>query len=217
MPRAKRYYVPGGVWHLTHRCHNRDYLLKFQFDRARWRYWLFEARKRYGLTVLNYVATSNHVHLLVLDRKPGSIARSMQLISGRVAQEFNQRKARKGAFWEDRYFATAVSTDHHLIRCLVYIDLNMVRAGVARHPAEWRDGGYLEIQSPPMRYRIIDVAALCRLTGFTTAQTLRRHHRKWVLDALRSGKLEREPRWTEAVAVGPDSFTARFSLKKSAS
>ncbi|MEJ8566932.1 transposase [Elongatibacter sediminis] len=210
MPRAKPSYLSGGAWHLTHRCHNPDYLLKFQRDRTRWRHWLFEARKRYGLTVLNYMVTSNHVHLLVQDRRLGAIARSMRLISGRVAQEFNQRKARKGAFWEDRYFATAVSTDHHLVRCLVYIDLNMVRAGVVQRPEQWRDSGYREIQTPPKRYRIIDVGALCRLTGFTTADTLRRHHRRWVMEALRSETLEREPKWTEDVAVGPDSFKARF-------
>jgi putative transposase len=28
---------------------------------------LFEARKRYGLKVLNYIVTSNHIHLLVVD------------------------------------------------------------------------------------------------------------------------------------------------------
>ena len=33
------------------------------------------------------------------------------------------------AFWEDRYHATAVQDGDHLIRCLVYIDLNMVRTG----------------------------------------------------------------------------------------
>ena len=32
-------------------------------DRLRWRYWLFETRKRYGLYVLNniYIVTSNHI------------------------------------------------------------------------------------------------------------------------------------------------------------
>jgi hypothetical protein len=43
----------------------------------------------------------------------------------------NQRKKRKGAFWEDRYHATAVESNEHLIQrlvYLVYIDLNMVRA-----------------------------------------------------------------------------------------
>lgn len=33
--------------------------------------WLFEAKKRYGLCLLNYVATSNHVHLRVLDGRSG--------------------------------------------------------------------------------------------------------------------------------------------------
>ena len=29
MSRAKRHYVPGHVWHITHRCHKRTFLLKF--------------------------------------------------------------------------------------------------------------------------------------------------------------------------------------------
>jgi hypothetical protein len=36
----------------------------------------------------------------------------------------------------------------HFLRCLVYIDLNMVRAGVVNHPSKWDFGGYNEIQSP---------------------------------------------------------------------
>jgi len=103
------------VWHLTHRCHNRDFLLKFRRDRIRWWYWLVQARKRYGLSVLNCIVTCNHVHLLVRDCVQGAISKSLQLIAGRVAQKYKQRKSRRGAFWEDRYFATAVSTDHHLI------------------------------------------------------------------------------------------------------
>jgi hypothetical protein len=52
----------------------------------------------------------------------------MQLIAGRTAQEYNQRKNRKGAFWEDRYHATAIETDARSYRqpcpigpCLIYL------------------------------------------------------------------------------------------------
>ena len=83
-------------------------LLRFVKVRKRWCKWLFEAKKRYGLCILNFVATSDHSHLLVSDTGHQVIARSMQLVAGRTAQEFNQRKGRKGAFWEDRYHATAV-------------------------------------------------------------------------------------------------------------
>ena len=84
MPRANRHFIPDQIWHLTHRCHRREFLLKFSRDRRRWRHWLFQARKRFGLCVLDYIATSNHVHLLVKDRGRGEIARSMQLIASRT-------------------------------------------------------------------------------------------------------------------------------------
>ncbi len=43
------------------------------------------------------------------------IPRSMQLVAGRTGQEYNQRKRRKGAFWEDRYHAVAIESGQHLI------------------------------------------------------------------------------------------------------
>lgn len=52
MPRANRFFLQGHVWHITHRCHQRQFLFRFSRDRARWLYWLFQARKRYQLCVL---------------------------------------------------------------------------------------------------------------------------------------------------------------------
>jgi putative transposase len=99
MPRANRYFIPGYVWHITHRCHKKEFLLKFSKDRECWLHWLFEAKKRYGLCILNYVVTSNHIHLLVKDTGDNVISQSMQLIAGRTAQEYNIRKERKCAYW----------------------------------------------------------------------------------------------------------------------
>ena len=97
LARAQRHYIPGQIWHITHRCHKREFLLKFSKDRRRWVQWLYEAKKRYGLMILNYTVTSNHVHLLVVgDHKRETIPNSIKLIAGRTGQEFNQRKNRKG-------------------------------------------------------------------------------------------------------------------------
>ena len=54
--------------------------------------WLLEAKKRYGLCVLNDIVTSNHIHLLVQDTNENVIPQLMQLIAGRCAQWYNQRK-----------------------------------------------------------------------------------------------------------------------------
>jgi REP element-mobilizing transposase RayT len=210
MARANRHYIPDCVWHITHRCHKQEFLLKFKKDRQRWLWWLFEAKKRFGLKILNYVVTSNHIHLLVLDSGKEVISKSIQLIAGRSAQEFNQRKKRKGAFWEDRYHATAIQTDQHLMRCFVYIDLNMVRAGVVKHPAEWTCGGYNEIQNPRERYSLIDQKVLLNIFGTIDSDQLQENHRHCVEKSVKS---QREPNWTESVAVGSKDFVAETKSK----
>ncbi|SDL30194.1 putative transposase [Geoalkalibacter ferrihydriticus] len=206
MPRACRYFLPGHVWHITHRCHKKEFLLKFARDRRAWVRWLFEAKKRYGLCILNYVATSNHVHLLVQDGGRGEIAQSMQLVAGRVAQEFNQRKSRKGAFWEDRYHATAVSTDHHLARCLTYIDLNMVRAGVVKDPVLWSESGYAEIMNGRQRYQLVDHRTLAALLDLSTLGDVRLARQSWIKKSLEQKMLTRDTCWTEGLAVGSAEF-----------
>jgi len=206
MARANRHHIPGQVWHITHRCHKKEFLLKFARDRRRWYHWLFEAKKRFGIRVLNYVVTSNHIHLLVQDSEQEVIPGSIQLIAGRTGQEFNRRKVRKGAFWEDRYHATAVERGDHLIRCLVYIDLNMVRAGVVKHPAEWELNGYNEIQNPPARYGVIDHLSLRQLCGYSDAAEFAQQHRGWVHEAIVEKRLNRESCWTESIAVGSRGF-----------
>ena len=207
MPRASRHHIPGYIWHITHRCHKKEFLLKFVRDRQRWMDWLFEAKKRYGLAILNYMVTSNHVHLLVSDDGDReTIPKSIQLIAGRTGQEYNQRKRRKGAFWEDRYHATAVEREYHMGQCMVYIDTNMVRSGVVKHPKEWTFCGYHEIQNPRKRYGRIDYQRLLALFQMRNLKELQESIQYWVQDAIESRNYGRDRKWTESIAVGSKEF-----------
>jgi putative transposase len=210
MARAKRHFIPGYIWHITHRCHKREFLLKFSKDRHRYLQWLYQAKKRYGLTILNYMVTSNHVHLLVFDTgKRDVIPKSMQLVAGRTGQEYNQRKNRKGAYWEDRYHATAVESGDHLFRCIGYIDANMVRAGVVGHPSMWAFSGYNEIQAPRRKNILIDYERLQGLFGAGSYDQLRSSHRGWIEEYLGNGSKTRQDVWTDSIAVGSKSFIVK--------
>jgi putative transposase len=104
---------------------------------------------------------SNHIHLLVIDEgKSHVIPNSMGLAESRVAQEYNQRKRRAGAFWGDRYHATAIESGSHLLRCLRYIDLNSVRAGIVEHPSDWPFCGYFEIKENKQKNRLINLPSI---------------------------------------------------------
>lgn len=213
MARAQRHYLPGYIWHITHRCHKKEFLLKFAKDRKRYLQWLYRARKRHGLKILNYMVTSNHIHLLVAgERKRDVIPKSMQLIAGRTGQEFNQRKGRKGAFWEDRYHATAIEDGDHFFRCCAYIDLNMVRAGVVDHPSKWPFCGYNEIQKPRRKNVLIDYNKFMEVLGTDVYDRAKRDHQGWAAEFL-GNENSRDDKWTQSIAVGSREFVTTVKSK----
>ena len=110
------------------------------------------------------------------------------------------------AYWEDRYHATAIESGEHLLRCLVYIDMNMIRAGVVAHPSQWAHSGYHEIQSPPLRYALVNQQKLIALSGAVDGGHLRVMHRKWVDQAIADDKHARDSSWSHTVAVGSPGF-----------
>ena len=89
---------------------------------------------------------------------------------------------------------------------MVYIDLNMVRAGVVTHPSEWPFSGYNEIQNPRQRYSLIDHGSLRDLLDIKSMEELKRSYREWVEESLVRQGGKRESRWTESIAVGSKAF-----------
>ena len=135
----------------------------------------------------------NHIHLLVYDKgKVNVIPKSVQLAASRTGQEYNERKGRRGAFWGDRYNATALESDSHFLRCMTYIDLNMVRAGVVNHPKDWPHCGYNEIVGYRQRYKIIDRARLIELLNLNTQDELRAVYESSIAAAIELKNLKRE-------------------------
>ncbi len=127
-------------------------------------------------------------------------------MAGRTGQEYNQRKDRKGAFWEDRYHATAIESGEHLLRCIVYIDLNMVRAGIVDHPSQWPFCGYNEIQEPRRKNVLINYEKLRELAGAESYDLLKRYRQGWVEKYLGNGNNIRDDKWTKGIAVGSKGF-----------
>jgi putative transposase len=130
----------------------------------------------------------------------------MQYIAGRTAQDYNCRKKRKGAFWEDRYHATAIESGQHLIRCMTYIDMNMVRAGVAHHPSDWAECAFKEILMPRQRYGIIHHQKLLDALNVSNQDELKDIYPHWLNEVLAHDQGKCDERWSRAIAIGSPDF-----------
>ena len=99
MPRSSRYLREGYTYHLTHRCHDRRFLLKFARDRDVYRRWLRVAVQRYKVPVYNFTITGNHVHLIVHVDSVERVGQMMDLVAGCFARQLNRRKGHEGSVW----------------------------------------------------------------------------------------------------------------------
>ncbi len=206
MPRANRYILPGYLYHLTHRCHNRSFLLRFAVDRNAYRCRLRNATRRFRVSLLNYAITSNHTHLIATASHPESISRFMQLLEGQFAVYYNRRMTRGSAFWGERFHCTMIESGNHLWNCMKYIDLNMVRAGVVRHPAQWRWCGYHELVGSRQRYRLLDLRRVFELFSGPDSGSFAQTYDAAIAQTIAHHQLSRNPIWTQSIAVGSESF-----------
>lgn len=206
MPRASHYLLEGYTYHLTHRCHEGQFLLKSRTDRHDYRKWLMEGVSRFKVPVYAYCITRNHVHVVAHACSREAISGLMHLASGSVAKRYNLRHERENSMWEHPYHCTVIQDGKHLANCLRYVDLNMVRAGVVSHPREWPQCGYDELVGRRQRYRVLDVEGLAERVGAESVKELHDWYADSVEERLAAGGCQREAHWTESLAVGDRQF-----------
>lgn len=211
MPRSARILLPEHVYHLTHRCHNGSFLLRFNTIRIEYRRRLWQAVRRFRIIMLNYCITSNHTHLLLKVRQKARISTFMRHLEGEFASYYNRRKRRHGTFWNERYHSTLIEDGSHFWNCMHYIDMNMVRARVVDHPGNWRWCGYQEISCRRRRYQILELPELLQLAGITDLGSLAAWYEIQLDQALKTASGCREPHWTESIAVGSEGFVRRIA------
>jgi REP-associated tyrosine transposase len=200
----------GGVFHITHRCHNREFLLKFARDRDAYREKLRKHLKKYDVWLLDYCVTSNHAHLLMDAEERLEVSGFMQEVASEMAREYNRRKGRMNAYWGDNYHATMVEPGGHLWECMCYIELNMNRCGAVAHPRQWDWVGYHEIMGLRRRYRLIDLDRLCWRLGTSQLEQVRRNLEVSLAERIAQDQMKREPQWTEGLAVGSAGFVEKL-------
>ena len=86
---------------------------------------------------------SNHFHLLATPETADGIPQMMQAVGRRYVRNYNLRHSRTGTLWEGRYRSTLIQAERYLLACMVYIDLNPVRAGMVADPGDYPWSSYL--------------------------------------------------------------------------
>lgn len=142
MPRQPRYFVPDIPQHVVARGVNRSAVFFAPQDYSHYLDGLRDAASTHGCSIHAYVLMTNHVHILLTPAHNTSLPLMMQAIGRSYVQRVNKRYGRTGTLWEGRYKACLVQNDRYLLTCQRYIEMNPVRAGLARLPGDYPYSSY---------------------------------------------------------------------------
>jgi len=101
-----------------------------------------ERWERWGKGGLSILVEREQVQLR---SRMGDISPFMKLLKQRYSISYNKRHHRTGTLWEGRYVSILVESESRALSTIAaYIDLNPVRAGLVKDPADYRWSGYGE-------------------------------------------------------------------------
>lgn len=141
MARPLRLEHEYALWHVTSRGNEKKDIFRDDVDRERFLRMLGETVTRFGWRLLAWVLMSNHFHL-VIQTPEQNLSRGMHWLNGRYAQYFNRRHDRSGHLFQGRFHGALIEKESYFLSVARYVVLNPVRAGMVRHPADWRWSSY---------------------------------------------------------------------------
>lgn len=142
MPRQPRYNLPDVPQHVIQRGNNRQPVFFAEDDYLAYLQKLKAASERHECDIHAYVLMTNHVHLLMTPRKGDGISKTLQSLGRTYVAHVNNAYQRSGTLWEGRYRACLVDSEHYLLACYRYIELNPVRAAMVSDPGAYRWSSY---------------------------------------------------------------------------
>jgi putative transposase len=152
---------------------------------------------------------TNHVHLLLTPELEPTPSMLLQSVGRRYVRYINHVYRRSGTLWEGRYKSTLIDSDHYLLTCSRYIELNPVRARMVAHPDDYRwssfrsnAGGPIEpLISPHPLYLALDDSPAKRGVAYRALfdQHLESHEMRAIREATEAGAVLGNDRFKESV------------------
>lgn len=141
MPREKRPWYPGAVYHIVSRGNRQGHLFRDQLDFDHYLDILRKAKAKYGFELLSYCLMTNHIHLQ-LKTKEVKIGKLMHYINLLYARYFNYKYDLIGHVFQGRYFSKLIEDDFYNLGVNRYIHLNPVEASIVEKPEAYNRSSY---------------------------------------------------------------------------
>ncbi len=135
----------------------------------------------------------------------------MRGLGQRYVQYINRTYKRSGTLWDGRFRSSVVQQQKYLLSCQHYIEMNPVRAGMVKHPGEYRWSSY-QVNGQGKKSNLLSQHDLYLSLGQTDMER-QTAYRQLFCDELESEEIDKIRKATNGnYALGDNQFEEEISM-----
>ena len=143
MPRISRQQItaPHTLYHIVCRGNNQKRIFRGGRDYKKLLEIIRETKKKYPFYFYSFNLLPNHFHF-ELETIELSVSRIMHQINNLYVKYFRRLHGGAGHLFQGRFYSSLIDKDAYFWEVGSYIDLNAVKAGLAKRPEDYQWGSY---------------------------------------------------------------------------
>ena len=141
MPRQRRVWYPGAIYHVINRGNRKADIFRDRSDYIRFLEIVQSEQTRHDFTLHAVCLMTNHIHMLI-GTKDEDLSMIIQHILGRYAGCYNRKYELSGHVFQGRFTSSLVRNDRYFLEVSRYIHMNPVKAQMVDSPADYLYSSY---------------------------------------------------------------------------
>ena len=141
MPRKKRIWYPGAVYHVMSRGNRRTAIFEEEADYLEFLECLLMLKESFGFIIHALCLMTNHFHI-AMETKDIELWKIMHKLLRMYAGNYNIKYGLTGHLFENRYNAQLIENERYFLEVSRYIHLNPVKAMIVQEPAAYLYSSY---------------------------------------------------------------------------
>ncbi len=141
MPKKKRVWYPGAMFHVMSRGNRRTAIFKDDSDYEDFLAYLGKVKETFGFKLHAICLMTNHFHMSI-ETQDKELWKIMHKLLLSYAANYNIKYHLTGHLFENRYNACLIENDRYFLEVSRYIHLNPVKAQMVREPLAYDYSSY---------------------------------------------------------------------------
>lgn len=142
MPRKSRNLIGSAFIHNMVQGINKEYIFQCETEKYKYIELMKKYSQKYQVSIIAYCVMDNHAHILTFSENIQNISLFMKETNTEYAIYYNKTKNRVGYVFRNRFSSKSIYNQEYLLKCIKYIHMNPVKAGITKKEEDYKFSSY---------------------------------------------------------------------------